>query len=145
MGAILTHSARQETLDRAHEAESDLFLVQMVRVQRVIETIHSTDSPSAPTHLYVKAYQADVERLRRTDRCPDENIFLHMQYLIADMHIAELALADLAEHKGASLSSRLDDLHRCVEALKALCKSTPCQHVGTLQLWCLLCSIFLTY
>lgn len=94
----------------------------MVRVQRVIESIHTTESPRAPARLYVKAYQADLERLREVDRCSDENIFLHMQYLIADMHIAELALADLAESKGASLSGRLEDLHNCVEALKALCK-----------------------
>lgn len=113
---------RQERLESTREAESDLFLVQMVRLQRVIETIHTTDSPSAPARLYVKAYQADIERLRKADRCPEENIFLHMQYLIAELHIAELALAGLAEQKGASLSGRLEDLHRCVEALKALCK-----------------------
>ncbi|CZT25367.1 uncharacterized protein RCC_11098 [Ramularia collo-cygni] len=108
-----------ESLDGAHEAESDLLLVQMVRLQRVIETIHTTDRPIAPARLYVKAYQADVERLRRLDRCSENNTFIHLQYLIADMHIAELALADLAESRGVSLSGRLEDLHRCVEALKA--------------------------
>lgn len=102
----------------------------MVRVQRVIETIHTTESTRAPSRLYVKAYQADIERLREADRCSEENIFLHMQYLVADMHIAELALVDIGESKGVSLSGRLEDLHYCVEALKALCRATPFGHVA---------------
>lgn len=124
--------AWQVSLESAAEAESDLFLVQMIRVQRVIESIHTTDGPNAPTHLYIKAYQADVDRLRKADPCPEDNVFLHMQYIIADMHIMELALADLAESKGKSLSGRLEDLHNCVEALRTLCKIRFPIHSSTL-------------
>lgn len=130
----MTYSDWQKSLETARETESDLLLVQMVRTQRVIESIHTTDNPNAPARLYVKAYQADIERLKRANPFPDENVFLRMQYSIADLHMTELTLADLAESKGASLSGRLEDLHNCVEALKALCKTTPsCQFAVALN------------
>ena len=38
-----------EALETAREYDSDLFLVQMVRIQRTIESIHTTEPSSAPS------------------------------------------------------------------------------------------------
>lgn len=106
-------------LEQAREYDTDLVLVQMVRIQHLVETINTTDCPNVPAKMYTKAYQADLERLRRMDPCKEENFFLHMQYLTAEVLTWELSLIELQEDRTKSLSSVLDDLYRCVAAIKA--------------------------
>ncbi|KXT04658.1 hypothetical protein AC578_2120 [Pseudocercospora eumusae] len=106
-------------LEAAREHDTDIFLVQMVRIQHIVETIHTTDCPTVPAKIYTKAYQADLERLRRMDPCKEDNLFLQMQYLTAEILMWELSLIELQEDRSKSLSSVLDDLYRCVAAIKA--------------------------
>ncbi|EME49367.1 hypothetical protein DOTSEDRAFT_68225 [Dothistroma septosporum NZE10] len=105
-------------LEQAKEYDSDILLVQIVRVQRVIEAIHTTDSPSAPPRIYIKAFQADIERLRKADPYKKDDVFLSMQYLTAEILIWELSLNDLQDNKTHTLSSHLEDLYNCVESIK---------------------------
>lgn len=107
------------SLEQAREHDSDLFLVQMVRIQHVIEAIHTIDSPSAPARVYIKAFQADIERLKRSDLCNGDNVFLAMQYLTAEILNWEISLIDLQENRTGSLSSHLGDLYRCVAAIQS--------------------------
>lgn len=107
-----------EHLEQAREYDSDVFLVQMVRVQRVIETIHTTDTPNAPSRIYIKAFQADIERLRRADPCKEDHIFLALQYLTAEILMWELSLNDLQDNKTHTLSNHLRDLYNCVASIK---------------------------
>lgn len=74
-------------LEQAQEYDSDNFLLQMVRSQRIIESIHTTDTSNVPARVYNKAFQADIARLRNRDSCKDDNIFLQMQYLTAEVLI----------------------------------------------------------
>lgn len=107
-----------EHLEQAREYDSDIFLVQMVRVQRLIETIHTTDTPNVPSRIYIKAFQADIERLRKADPCKEDNIFLAMQYLTAEIVMWELSLNDLQDNKTNTLSSHLQDLYNCVSSIR---------------------------
>ncbi|KAK4506493.1 hypothetical protein PRZ48_000225 [Zasmidium cellare] len=107
------------SLEQAREHDSDLFLVQMTRIQHVIEAIHTVDSPSAPARVYIKAFQADIERLKRSDPCKGDNVFLVMQYVTAEILMWELSLIDLQENRTSSLSTHLEDLYRCVAAIQS--------------------------
>lgn len=105
------------SLEQAREYDSDLFLVQMVRIQRVIESVDNTDTTTVPAKIYQKAFQADLRRLRETDPCKEDNTFLRMQYLTTEISIWELSLTELVEDKRKPLSQFLDDLFRCVRSI----------------------------
>ncbi|KAI7540143.1 hypothetical protein KC317_g17276, partial [Hortaea werneckii] len=51
-------------LGEAREYQSDAFLVQMVRLQKVAHEATATEASTAPMPMYVKAFEADLERLR---------------------------------------------------------------------------------
>lgn len=107
------------SLEQAREYDTDLFLVQITRIQHVVEAIHTVDSPSAPARVYIKAFQADIERLKRSDPCKGDNVFLVMQYLTAEILMWELSLIDLQENRTSALSTHLEDLYRCVAAIQS--------------------------
>lgn len=105
-------------LEQENEFDSDLFLVQMVRLQRVMQEASGTETPDAPMQLYVKAFHSDLDQLRKTDPCKDQgNILLQMQYLSSEILVWELSLTDLQENKVKPLRSHLDDLYHLVEAI----------------------------
>lgn len=107
-------------LEQACEFESDMFAVQMVRLQHLSEETYTMEAASAPTHMYVRAFNADLERLRKEDPCKNvDNVFLKMQYLTAEILVWELSLIDLLENHAKPLRSHLEDLYHCVEAIKA--------------------------
>ena len=106
-------------LERACERDSDLFLVQTVRLQHLIEITSNTDAPSAPMPMYIKAFSVDLDKLRKNDPCKETNIFLRMQYLAAEISVWELSLIDLQESKTKPLRMALDDLYNCVKAINA--------------------------
>ena len=108
------------SLEQSAEYESDLLLVQMVRLQHLIEEASTTEAPSAPMQMYVKAFQADIDRLRSSDPCTDQNnVFLRMQYLTSEILVWELSLIDLQENKATPLRCHLDDLYQLVKAIRA--------------------------
>ena len=106
-------------LERANEHESDLFLVQMVRLQHLIDDTCRTETPQAPMQMYVKTFKVDLERLRANDPCKDtNNVSLRLQYLIAEIIVWELSLNDLQDNKATPLRSHLDHLYYCVKAIR---------------------------
>ena len=108
------------TLEQSCEFESDLHLVQMVRLQHLIEEASNTEAPTAPMQMYVKAFHADLEKLRQNDPSKDPNdVFLRMQYVTSEILIWELSLIDLQENKATPLRSHLDDLYQLVKAIRA--------------------------
>ena len=108
-----------EALETAREYDSDLFLVQMVRIQRTIESIHTTEPSSAPAKAHIKAFQHDIERLRTTDPCRDDNVFLCMEYLTAEILMWEISLNALLDDRKRPITNHIEDLYRLVAALKS--------------------------
>ncbi|TKA79019.1 hypothetical protein B0A55_03167 [Friedmanniomyces simplex] len=106
------------TLEQAREHHSDLLLVQIVRLQHLAEDTHTTETPTAPMQMYIKAFDADLTKLTESNPCQEDNKLLKMQYLTAEILVWELSLNDLQENKTAPLRSHLDDLYRCIDAIK---------------------------
>ncbi|KAK4954362.1 hypothetical protein LTR10_007793 [Elasticomyces elasticus] len=106
------------TLAQTREHESDLFLVQIVRLQHLAEDTHTTETPTAPMQMYIKAFDAELTKLTETNPCREANKLLAMQYLTAEILVWELSLNDLQDNKTAPLRSHLDDLYRCIDAIK---------------------------
>lgn len=106
-------------LEQAQEHDSDLCLVQMVRIQREIVSIHTTETHNAPPRLYVKAFQTNLERLRKADPCSYDNLFLRLHYASVDILAWETSLNMLQENKNRPLSSHLDDLWNLIAGIKA--------------------------
>lgn len=110
------------TLEQARQYDTDLRLVQMVRLQNLMDDASKTESPSAPMQMYVKAFTVDLDRLKKNDPCKDictDNVFLRLQYLAAEIVVWELSLNDLQDNQKKPLRSHLDDLCQCVKAIKA--------------------------
>ncbi|KAK5124876.1 hypothetical protein LTR85_001066 [Meristemomyces frigidus] len=107
------------SLVQAREHESDLLLVQIVRLQHLAEDTHTTEAPSAPMQMYIKAFEADLSKLKQNDPCKEDSTLLKLQYLSAEILVWELSLIDLQENKTKPLRSHLEDLYRCVEAIKS--------------------------
>lgn len=109
-----------DTLQQAAEYESDLFVVQMVRLQHLIQETYTTDTTNTPPQLFVRAFKADMDKLRREDPCKDgDNVFLKLQYLTAEVLIYELSLIDLQDRHANPLRAHIEDLYRCVEAIRS--------------------------
>ncbi|KAK5163969.1 uncharacterized protein LTR77_010365 [Saxophila tyrrhenica] len=107
------------TLETAANYESDLLLVQMVRLQHLVEEASGLSAPQAPIGVYTKGFEADLARLRKADPNKDlDNFYLQMQYRTTEVLIWEIALNDLQEGKGVSLRCRLEDLSRLIDAIK---------------------------
>lgn len=107
-------------LQQAQEYDNDLFLVQMVRLQHLIDDATKIETPTAPMQMYVKAFTVDLDRLRKNDPCKDtNNVFLRMQYLATEIVVWEMSLTDLQDNNAKPLRSHLDDLCHCVRAIKA--------------------------
>jgi hypothetical protein len=106
----------------AKEYDSDLRLVQMVRLQRLAEETHTTEIASAPVQMYIKAFEADLERLKQNDPCRGmpEHSFLKMQYLTSEVLIQEISLSAVQENGSEPIRNYMDGLYRCVESVKAL-------------------------
>lgn len=108
------------TLEQAAEFESDMLVVQMIRLQHLIQETFTLETNNAPPQIYVRALSADLERLRRNDPCKDrDNVFLKMQYLTAEILIHELSLIDLQDNQASPLRTHLDDLNCCVDAIRS--------------------------
>lgn len=107
-------------LEQAAEFESDMVVVQMVRLQRLIQETYLLESAEAPLHMYIKGFQVELEHLRQTDPCKDrDNVFLKMQYLTAEVLIYELALIDLQDNRAKATRAHLDHLYSCMKAIKS--------------------------
>ncbi|KAK5135788.1 hypothetical protein LTR08_004614 [Meristemomyces frigidus] len=111
--------ASLDKLLQEKEYDSDPLLVQMVRLQHLAEDTHTTEVPSAPMQMYVKAFKADLTKLRENDPCKGDNTMLKLQYLSAEILVYEFSLIDLQEKKTKPIRSHLDDLFRCMEAIQA--------------------------
>lgn len=107
-------------LEQRAEYETDAFLVQMTRVQHLMEELTSNESPSAPVQMYIKTFKFDLERLQENSRCDDQDhILLRMQHLISEVMIWELCLIDVQEKQTTPLRSHLDGLYSLVKAIRA--------------------------
>ena len=107
-------------IEQRSEYESDGFLVQMTRVQHLMEELTSNETPSAPVQMYIKTFKFDLERLQENSTCNDpNNVLLRMQHLISEVMIWELALVDLQEKQTTPLRSHLDELYSLVKAIRA--------------------------
>ncbi|KAK0284183.1 hypothetical protein LTR35_005898 [Friedmanniomyces endolithicus] len=106
------------TLEQTKDHDSDLLLVQIVRLQHLAEDTHTTETPTAPMQMYIKAFDADLTKLTDSNPCKEDNKLLKMQYLTAEILVWELSLNDLQENKTVPLRSHLDDLYRCIDAIK---------------------------
>lgn len=107
-------------LEEAAEFESDMVVVQMVRLQRLIQETYLVETASTPPQLYVRAFKADFERLRKNDPCKDaNNVFLKLQYLTAEVLIYELLLVDLQDNHAKLTRTHLEGLYSCVETIRA--------------------------
>ncbi len=110
-----------KALQEAQEYESDLLLIQMFRLQLLADDAVMVDTPTAPVQMYVKAFQADLEQLKKDDPCKAmDNVTLQLQYLAVDITIRELPLNELQGQSQIStpLRSHLDELYYCVKAIR---------------------------
>ncbi|KAF2764246.1 hypothetical protein EJ03DRAFT_378776 [Teratosphaeria nubilosa] len=111
-----------DNLVQAREYDSDLLLVQLVRLQHLAEDITQVDASTTPVQLYAKAFEAELNHIKQSDPCVNrmpENQQLHMQYLTTEIFVWELSLMAVQENKGERLRDHLDGLYRCVSAIKA--------------------------
>ncbi|KAK4580131.1 hypothetical protein LTR86_000334 [Recurvomyces mirabilis] len=108
-----------QVLEETREYDSDLLLVQLVRLQHLAEDTHTAETPNAPMQMYVKAFEADLAQLRKSDpSLDDRNILLRLQYLTVEILVWELSLNELQESTTKPLRSHIDDLYRCIDAIK---------------------------
>ncbi|GIZ39878.1 hypothetical protein CKM354_000324300 [Cercospora kikuchii] len=107
------------TLEQCRERESDCLLVQMVRLQQIMQSMCTADLSTVPAKVYTKALKADLDRVGQSDPSKGDNLFLRMQSLLAEVFLWEMTLNGLVEDRNVSLSSVLDDLYQCVSAVKA--------------------------
>ena len=108
------------SLEQSNEFEGDLLLVQMTRLQHLMQETSSMELPTAPMSMYVKAFNSDLDRLRRSDPCKDtNNVLLRMQYVTDQILVWELSLIDLQENKSKPSRSHFNDLSHLVETIKS--------------------------
>lgn len=105
-------------LEHAKECDTDSYLVQIIRLQHTAQLVHDTHCAKVPSKLYSQAFQSDIEKLRKTDPCTEDNIFLKLQYLLTEISTWELSLIEMQEDKSKPLSGVLDGLHRCVALIR---------------------------
>jgi len=109
-------------LEQGSEYESDAILVQMVRTQRIMDEALMMDQPEAPSRLYARSLQADLERLAFPSTAENTHMgsFLRQQRAVARLAIWEHSFADIGESPNASndLRPRLEGMWACVEAIK---------------------------
>lgn len=109
-----------KTLEKAAEYESDMLVVQMVRLQHLIHETYTMETSNAPAHMCVRAFKADLDRLRENDPCKDsKNVFLKLQYLTAEVLIYELTLIDLQDDHAKPTPAHLGDLYRGVDSIRS--------------------------
>ncbi|EMD00141.1 hypothetical protein BAUCODRAFT_21795 [Baudoinia panamericana UAMH 10762] len=109
-------------LEQRKEYESDLLLVQMVRLQRLAEEVHTTEKPTGPINLYRKAFDGELSKLREASPpCTAGNLYLGMQELYIEVLISEASLFDVQENRGTPLRSHLDDLYRLIDTIRRFC------------------------
>lgn len=107
-------------IEQRAEYESDAFLVQMTRVQHLMEELTSNETTSAPVQMYIKTYKFDLERLQENATCKDpNNLLLRLQHLVSEVMVWELALIDIQEKQTTPLRSHLDELFSLVKAIRA--------------------------
>ena len=113
-----------KTLETNPESELDFFLVQIVRLQHLMQDAWTveTHGGSTPVQIYMQSFKADFDRLRQNDRCKGENRLLRMQYITCEIVIWELSLHDLQKRRNEPelLRSRIEYLGFCLEAIQAL-------------------------
>lgn len=109
-------------LEQGAEYESDAILVQMVRTQRIMDEALTIDQPEAPSRLYARSLQADLERLDMPTTAEKTHMgsFLKQQRAVARLAIWEHSFADLGDVPDASsnLRPRLEGMWACVEAIR---------------------------
>ncbi|KAH9810748.1 hypothetical protein Tdes44962_MAKER05979 [Teratosphaeria destructans] len=112
-----------DNLVQAREYDSDLLLVQLVRLQHLAEDITQIDaSATTPVQLYAKAFEAELNHIKQSDPCVNrmpEDQQLRMQYLTTEIFIWEVSLRAVQENEGEGLRDHIEGLHRCVSAIKA--------------------------
>lgn len=112
-----------QELEASCQMESDLLLVQLVRIQHLIgeTTAVRIRTSNAPTDIHINAFTADLNRLRRRDQYRDQdNLQLQMQYLQADVHIYELSLANVTENECDSLHPHVESLYTLIDKIRGL-------------------------
>lgn len=106
-------------LEQAAECDSDMVVVQTVRLQHLIQDTYLLES-TAPAQMYVRAFKTELHGLRSKDPCKDtNNVFLKLQYLTAEVLIYELALIDIQDNQAKPSRAHLDNLYRCMESIRA--------------------------
>lgn len=107
-----------QTLESAVGQDSDLLLVQLVRLQHLIEETVNVSMSQGAIQMYVKAFAADLARLRRNDTNKGSNVYLELQYRVTEVLVWEIALNDLQENC-TPLRCRLDDMCQLIDALRS--------------------------
>lgn len=111
-----------QALEQGAEYESDAVLVQMVRTQRLMDEALAIGQPEAPSRLFARSLQADLERLVIPSAVQLTHVggFLRQQRAVARLAIWEHSFADLGESTTAphDLRPRLEGLSACVEAIR---------------------------
>ncbi|GAB7362607.1 hypothetical protein MBLNU230_g2920t2 [Neophaeotheca triangularis] len=110
-----------QTLEEAHEYESDLLLVQLVRIQHLAERVESMEATHAPMHLHIQLLKQELAALRPSIpyKSPQEHQ-LQLQVLSAEILIHELALSP--DPPGPALANHhthLEALHASSNAITA--------------------------
>jgi hypothetical protein len=112
-------------IEAAREYDSDLHLIQAVRIQHLISTIASTSTSHVPNRVFAAAFRADIDKLvqvKSTSRqtLPHENLDLKLQYLAANLHAHEVSISDLFENHTKLLTSHLEDVYACLSDIQAI-------------------------
>lgn len=106
-------------LETEAEYDSDLLLVQICRLQHIIEETSAVTPASTQLPLYIKSFKSDLATLRKADPNKDPSIFLQLQYIATEVLIYEISLNDLQENRDTPLRTRVDELCNLIDAIKA--------------------------
>jgi hypothetical protein len=114
------HTQCAEALSEAKEYESDVHLVQLVQMQRIMQEAMSAEY-SAPSQIYAMSFLGDLERLSIAPAVNKMATILRLQQACTRIAIWQRSFAGLTPgiSESSDLRKRLDGMWSCMEAVKA--------------------------
>ncbi|KAH7086893.1 hypothetical protein FB567DRAFT_526514 [Paraphoma chrysanthemicola] len=101
--------------------ESDIFLVQLVGMQRIVQETINTGKNTAPCTFYAKSFLAELNALDLLPEQDSKTLVARLQLLYAQVAIWQRSFIGIDTDRidGADLRLRLNGMWQCMEATKA--------------------------
>lgn len=122
-------------LAQTREYDTDVFIVNLVRLQRIVEGIGQNMSPQdivnewwtastlTPIGLYVQSFRNDMQKLRKSMPCHlQHNACMLMHCYVAETYLYDCAISNYKNTASPGLTSHplpmLDMLHACLMSIR---------------------------